>query len=33
MTLDAEPLKSIDDILEPVAERDPGLTVGHEGNG
>ncbi|MCX4784772.1 MULTISPECIES: aldo/keto reductase family protein [unclassified Streptomyces] len=33
VTLDAELLKSIDDILEPVAERDPGLTAGHEGNG
>ncbi|MFE7356791.1 aldo/keto reductase family protein [Streptomyces sp. NPDC057543] len=32
VTLDAELLKSIDDILEPVAERDPGLTAGHEGN-
>ncbi|WP_406378888.1 aldo/keto reductase family protein [Streptomyces sp. NBC_01618] len=32
VTLDAELLKSIDDILEPVAELDPGLTTGHEGN-
>ncbi|MFJ2270126.1 aldo/keto reductase family protein [Streptomyces sp. NPDC087849] len=32
VTLDAELLKSIDDILEPVMERDPGLTAGHEGN-
>ncbi|MFF8917593.1 aldo/keto reductase family protein [Streptomyces sp. NPDC015032] len=33
VTLDAELLKSIDDILEPVVERDPALTAGHESNG
>ncbi|WP_406252044.1 aldo/keto reductase family protein [Streptomyces atratus] len=32
VTLDAELLKGIDDILDPVAERDPGLTAGHAGN-
>ncbi|MFJ8849084.1 aldo/keto reductase family protein [Streptomyces sp. NPDC102437] len=32
VTLDAELLKGIDDILDPVAERDPGLTAGHQGN-
>ncbi|WP_327277113.1 aldo/keto reductase family protein [Streptomyces sp. NBC_01224] len=32
VTLDAELLKGIDDILDPVVERDPGLTAGHESN-
>ncbi|MFH8516310.1 aldo/keto reductase family protein [Streptomyces gelaticus] len=32
VTLDAELLKDIDDILDPVVERDPGLTAGHAGN-
>ncbi|MEU6017666.1 aldo/keto reductase family protein [Streptomyces sp. NPDC047515] len=32
VTLDAELLKSMDDILSPVAERDSGLTAGHESN-
>ncbi|MFB6874438.1 aldo/keto reductase family protein [Streptomyces sp. NPDC056323] len=32
VTLDAELLKGIDDILDPVVERDPGLTAGHAGN-
>jgi aryl-alcohol dehydrogenase-like predicted oxidoreductase len=32
VTLDAELLKDIDDVLEPVVERDPGLTAGHESN-
>ncbi|MER6105723.1 aldo/keto reductase family protein [Streptomyces sp. NPDC001832] len=32
VTLDAELLKGIDDVLEPVVERDPGLTAGHESN-
>ncbi|MFF1916422.1 aldo/keto reductase family protein [Streptomyces sp. NPDC058239] len=32
VTLDAELLKGIDDILDPVVERDPGLTAGHENN-
>ncbi|MFF3955998.1 aldo/keto reductase family protein [Streptomyces sp. NPDC001890] len=31
-TLDAELLKGIDDILDPVAVRDPGLTAGHPGD-
>jgi aryl-alcohol dehydrogenase-like predicted oxidoreductase len=31
--LDAELLKGIDDILDPVVERDPGLTAGHPANG
>lgn len=33
VTLDAELLKGIDDILDPVVERNPGLTAGHAGNG
>ncbi|GAA1299253.1 aldo/keto reductase family protein [Streptomyces sanglieri] len=33
VTLDAELLKGIDDILDPVVERDPGLTAGHTKNG
>ncbi|MFD0343969.1 aldo/keto reductase family protein [Streptomyces sp. NPDC127117] len=33
VTLDAELLKGIDDILDPVVERDPGLTAGHPENG
>ncbi|MFF2324578.1 MULTISPECIES: aldo/keto reductase family protein [unclassified Streptomyces] len=32
VTLDAELLKSVDDILDPVVERNPGLTAGHENN-
>ncbi|GGV94943.1 aldo/keto reductase [Streptomyces gelaticus] len=32
VTLDAELLKGVDDILDPVVERDPGLTAGHAGN-
>ncbi|MFF3785379.1 aldo/keto reductase family protein [Streptomyces sp. NPDC001933] len=32
VTLDAELLKRIDEILDPVVERDPGLTAGHAGN-
>ncbi|MFC9757436.1 aldo/keto reductase family protein [Streptomyces sp. NPDC056921] len=32
VTLDAELLKGIDDILDPVVERDPGLTAGHANN-
>ncbi|MFJ2247701.1 aldo/keto reductase family protein [Streptomyces sp. NPDC087862] len=32
VTLDAELLKGIDDILDPVVERDPGLTAGHADN-
>ncbi|MFB7552522.1 aldo/keto reductase family protein [Streptomyces sp. NPDC056154] len=32
VTLDAELLKSMDDILSPVAELDSGLTAGHESN-
>ncbi|MFE7106515.1 aldo/keto reductase family protein [Streptomyces sp. NPDC057575] len=32
VTLDAELLKGINDILDPVVERDPGLTAGHRGN-
>lgn len=32
VTLDAELLKGIDDILDPVVARDPGLTAGHAGN-
>ncbi|WP_406016651.1 aldo/keto reductase family protein [Streptomyces sp. NBC_00984] len=32
VTLDAELLKGIDDILDPVVERDPALTAGHTGN-
>ncbi|MFD7493839.1 aldo/keto reductase family protein [Streptomyces sp. NPDC059832] len=32
VTLDAELLKGIDDILDPVVERDPALTAGHAGN-
>ncbi|MFJ7493500.1 aldo/keto reductase family protein [Streptomyces sp. NPDC097727] len=32
VTLDAELLKGIDDILDPVVERDAGLTAGHESN-
>ncbi|MFJ1549844.1 aldo/keto reductase family protein [Streptomyces sp. NPDC088246] len=32
VALDAELLKGIDDILDPVVERDPGLTAGHESN-
>ncbi|MER5614828.1 aldo/keto reductase family protein [Streptomyces sp. NPDC002215] len=32
VTLDAELLKGIDDILDPVVERNPGLTAGHSGN-
>ncbi|MCX5345612.1 aldo/keto reductase family protein [Streptomyces atratus] len=32
VTLDAELLQGIDDILDPVVERDPGLTAGHESN-
>ncbi|MCX5112878.1 aldo/keto reductase family protein [Streptomyces sp. NBC_00378] len=32
VTLDSELLKGIDDILDPVVERDPGLTAGHAGN-
>ncbi|MET8743512.1 aldo/keto reductase family protein [Streptomyces sp. NPDC004728] len=32
VTLDAELLKGIDDILDPVVERNPGLTAGHAGN-
>ncbi|MFE5091818.1 aldo/keto reductase family protein [Streptomyces sp. NPDC056638] len=32
VTLDAELLKGIDDVLDPVVERDPGLTAGHESN-
>ncbi|MEL5954124.1 aldo/keto reductase family protein [Streptomyces sp. CLV115] len=32
VTLDAELLKGIDDILDPVVERDPGLTAGHAEN-
>ncbi|MFF5277783.1 aldo/keto reductase family protein [Streptomyces sp. NPDC000133] len=30
---DADLLKAIDDVLDPVVERDPALTAGHEGNG
>ncbi|MDV9196282.1 aldo/keto reductase family protein [Streptomyces sp. Wh19] len=33
VTLDAELLQGIDDILDPVVERDPGLTAGHTKNG
>ncbi|MFE9964424.1 aldo/keto reductase family protein [Streptomyces sp. NPDC005525] len=29
---DADLLKAIDDVLDPVVERDPALTAGHEGN-
>ncbi|MCX4398909.1 MULTISPECIES: aldo/keto reductase family protein [unclassified Streptomyces] len=32
VTLDAELLKGIDDILDPVVERDPALTAGHAEN-
>ncbi|MFE3941720.1 aldo/keto reductase family protein [Streptomyces sp. NPDC059118] len=32
VTLDAGLLKGIDDILDPVVERDPGLTAGHADN-
>ncbi|MCX4734067.1 aldo/keto reductase family protein [Streptomyces sp. NBC_01363] len=32
VTLDAELLKGIDDILDPVVERNPALTAGHAGN-
>ncbi|WP_327365624.1 aldo/keto reductase family protein [Streptomyces sp. NBC_01217] len=32
VTLDEELLKGIDDILDPVVERDPGLTAGYESN-
>ncbi|MCX4850067.1 aldo/keto reductase [Streptomyces sp. NBC_00893] len=32
VTLDAELLKGIDGILDPVVERNPGLTAGHAGN-
>ncbi|MFE6664701.1 aldo/keto reductase family protein [Streptomyces sp. NPDC057697] len=32
VTLDAELLKGIDDVLGPVVERDPGLTAGHADN-
>ncbi|MFD7619886.1 aldo/keto reductase family protein [Streptomyces sp. NPDC059802] len=32
VTLDAELLKGIDDILDPVVERDPAQTAGHAGN-
>ncbi|MFB8036798.1 aldo/keto reductase family protein [Streptomyces sp. NPDC056004] len=32
VTLDAELLKGIDDILDPVVERNPGLTAGHADN-
>ena len=30
--LDADLLKAVDDALDPVVERDPGLTAGHPGN-
>ncbi|MFG3531402.1 aldo/keto reductase family protein [Streptomyces sp. NPDC047917] len=33
VTLDAELLKGIDDILDPVVERNPALTAGHAENG
>ncbi|MET8330276.1 aldo/keto reductase family protein [Streptomyces sp. NPDC005181] len=32
VTFDADLLKAIDDVLDPVVERDPALTAGHEGN-
>lgn len=30
--LDADLLKAVDQVLDPVAQRDPGLTVGHKGH-
>lgn len=30
--LDADLLKAVDQALDPVAKRDPGLTVGHKGH-
>ncbi|MET7859264.1 aldo/keto reductase family protein [Streptomyces sp. NPDC005318] len=32
VTFDADLLKAVDDVLDPVVERDPALTAGHEGN-
>lgn len=32
VTFDADLLKAIDDVLDPVVERDPALTAGHEGS-
>ncbi|MER5497605.1 MULTISPECIES: aldo/keto reductase [unclassified Streptomyces] len=32
VTLDAELLKGIDDILDPAVERNPALTAGHAGD-
>lgn len=32
VTFDAGLLKAIDDVLEPVVERNPALTAGHRGN-